>query len=93
MTGFDFEAPAELFASASKKAGRRPMQYRRFPTAAMAIRYALEELPPEMLVGAVLEVGEERYDGDELRVLYGRADYPLTRSPGTPGDRAGGNES
>ena len=51
---FDYRAPAELYASASKT-GKRPMRYTRFKNAAEAIKYAVEVLPPELLLGIVDE--------------------------------------
>jgi hypothetical protein len=59
--------PAELHISAS----RAPLD---------AIRFAIEELPPELLLGAYLEVEEERFDGNAIRRLYESLDYPLPRS-------------
>jgi hypothetical protein len=79
MTSFDFKSPAELYPSRSRAQGRRPIKYRRFPTAAEALRFAVEELPPSLLLGAVLEVGEQRFDGNGIRALYDRPDYPLKR--------------
>jgi hypothetical protein len=79
MTKFDYAAPAELFACASRGSSRRPVQYRRFPTGAEAIRYAIEILPAELLVGAVLEVDEDRFDGKQIRELYDNHEYPLPR--------------
>lgn len=78
MAAFDYKVPAELFPSRSKK-GNRPAGYRRFDTAADAIRFAIEEMPQDFLLGAVLEVDEERYDSEAIRRLYDSGDYPLAR--------------
>lgn len=80
MDAFDFEAEAELFPTRSRASRRQPVGYRRFARAADAIRYAIEEMPAEFLVGTFLEVNEERFDGREIRDLYERADYPLARA-------------
>jgi hypothetical protein len=76
---FDYDAAAELFPSRRQKSRRRPIGYRRFGHAADAIRFAIEELPPEFLLGACLEVDEERYNNQAIRRLYDSMDYPLTR--------------
>jgi hypothetical protein len=76
---FDYDAAAELFPSRKHKSSRRPIRYRRFGHAADAIRFAIEELAPEFLLGACLEVDEERYDGGGIRRLYESKDYPLIR--------------
>jgi hypothetical protein len=79
MTGFDYGAEAELFPTRNRKSKRRPIGYKRFARAADAIRFAIEEIPPEFLLGAHLQVDEERYDGQGIRRLYESTDYPLVR--------------
>jgi hypothetical protein len=74
---FDYDAPAEIFPTPTRKG--RPSGYRRFDKASDAIRFAIEELSPELLVGAHLEVEEERFDRQGIRRLYEHADYPLAR--------------
>lgn len=55
------------------------MGYRRFATAAEAIRFAIEQLPEALLLGAVLEVNEERFSSGQIRELYESDGYPLSR--------------
>ena len=80
---FDYDAPADFFSARSRKGGA--MRYRRFDTAAEAIRFAIEELPAAMLIGVYLQVEDERFDGDQIRKLYDSADYPFARA--TPPQR------
>ena len=79
MSEFDYSSAAELFSTRRRRSGRQPFGYKRFTEAADAIRFAIEDLPPECLVGAFLEVDEQRYGSDDIRRLYERPDYPLTR--------------
>jgi hypothetical protein len=81
MTTFDYAASAELFASSSTgwRGKARSMAYRRFRTAAEALRYAIEVLPAPLLNGTVLEVGGQRYDAALIRALYDDPTYPLAR--------------
>jgi hypothetical protein len=79
MGEFNYEAAAELFPARKRMPRRQPLAYKRFEHAAQAIRFAIEDLPPDLLNGAYLEVDEQRYNSDEIRRLYEREDYPLAR--------------
>jgi hypothetical protein len=76
---FDYNAAAELFPSRNRRSARLPIGYKRFGHAADAIRFAIEELAPEFLLGACLEVDEARFNSGEIRRLYESVHYPLTR--------------
>ena len=78
MSPFDYSAPAELFLAKPAKGSRE--KYRRFATAAEAIRYAVEDLRTPKAFGAHLEVGDERFDSSEIERLYEAADCPLRKS-------------
>jgi hypothetical protein len=82
---FDYDAAAEIYPSRARGSRRHPVGYKRFESAAEALRFAIEQLPAEALVGAYLEIGEERYDAREMRVLYDASAYPLSRSPPASG--------
>jgi hypothetical protein len=75
---FDYAAPAELFV-ARGRASRSNVTYRRFNTAAEALRFAMEELDEAALSRACLELEEARFGSNEIRTLYASAAYPLTR--------------
>jgi hypothetical protein len=79
MSEFDYNAAAELYSTRRRMPRRQPLGYRRFAQAADAIRFAIEDLEPELLLGAYLEVGEERFDSGGIRQLYDSAEYPLAR--------------
>lgn len=79
LSVFNYGAPAELFPSRSRKSGR-PSGYKRFATAAEALRFAVEQVPPAAMLGACLEVDEARFTFEDIQRLYESADYPLARS-------------
>jgi hypothetical protein len=79
MAAFDYHATAELFPTRRRPRGRPSFGYKRFAQASQAIRFAIEDLPPECLLGAFLEVDEQRYGSDDIRRLYENVEYPLTR--------------
>jgi hypothetical protein len=55
MSSFNYNAPAELFLSKPAKGSRT--KYRRFATAAEALRYAVEDLRMPKAFGACLRSG------------------------------------
>jgi hypothetical protein len=79
MVKFDYCAAAELFPSRRRLSRHQSFGYKRFTQASQAIRFAIENLPPECLVGAYLEVDEQRYDSNGIRRLYQSDEYPLSR--------------
>ena len=56
---FDYSADAELFPQRSRGHSKQ-IAYRRFDSAARALKFAMEDLPPALLAGTFLEVNEER---------------------------------
>jgi hypothetical protein len=78
---FDYTTEAELFSTKARNSRSKPLGYKRFTRAAEAIRFAIEDLPPHLLIGTALEVDDVRYDGKQIRRLYDSADYPLARAP------------
>jgi hypothetical protein len=81
---FDYEAMAELFPARNQKFNREFARYRRFDNSAEALRFAMEEMPPKSLVGAWLEVEEERFDTSAMRRLYDSTEFPLARRRADP---------
>jgi hypothetical protein len=80
MGKFEYDAPAELFASGGRMRRKGAVRYLRFDTAAEAIQHAIEQIPVAQRGGSVLEVGEERYEGAGIQTLYASTEYPLARS-------------
>ena len=78
MDRFDYTAPAELFPSRNRKIASK-VKYRRFDRAADAIRFAMEELPEPLLLGATIEIDERRLGHQDIRSLYESEHYPLKK--------------
>ena len=74
---FAYSSPAELYLS--RRRGRHT-DYRRFATAAEAIRYAVEELRTCRSLSAWMQVGEDRFSKNEIHRLYDDGDYPLRKA-------------
>jgi hypothetical protein len=79
MMKFDYTTPAELFMAKRKGGARQPLGYRRFPTAAEAIRFAVEDFPAIRTLGAWMQVGNRRFDSDDIERLYRSSEFPLRR--------------
>ena len=79
MNKFDYNAPAELFPSRNRKIASK-VKYRRFDKAAEAIRFAVEELPEPLLLGAYIEINERRLGHQDIRALYDSKYYPLKKA-------------
>jgi hypothetical protein len=78
MTQLNFLAPAELYLG-SDHSTAQAQGPRAFPTAAHAIRFAVEQAAPVSLRGARLIVGGHSYSGRDLPWLHRRPDFPLPR--------------
>lgn len=75
MSKFDLNAPAELFPSRNRKIASK-VKYRRFDRAADAIRFAMEEMPEALLLGAYIEINEQRLGHKDIRALYENSILP-----------------
>jgi len=76
VNSFDYNAPAELYPGRNRKS---KIKYRRFETAADAIRFAVEDLPELLLLGACIEINEQRLNYKDIQALYASERYPLKR--------------
>lgn len=79
MTRINYSAPAELFPGKNSKQARS-FGYKRFNSAAEAVRFAIEDMPATLLRGSQLEVDEARYDGAQILDLYRADTFPLDRA-------------
>ncbi|MFZ1148252.1 MAG: hypothetical protein WAR76_00775 [Xanthobacteraceae bacterium] len=76
---FDYTSSAELFTPKRKHGTRQHISYRRFATAADAIRFAVEDFTAIRTLGAWMQVGDERFSSDDIRRLYESSSYPRRR--------------
>lgn len=84
---FDYSARAELFSFTGRCGRRSPLDYRRFASAAEAIRFAIECLSSQRLMGTYLDVDDARYEIKSIQRLHASAHYPLLRK--ATADRVG----
>jgi len=75
---FNYMTEAGLYTGKTLRGTRGP-RYKRFETAAEAVRFAMEDMPGSQLRGCVLEVNEARFDEKQIRMLYDAPAYPLSR--------------
>lgn len=78
---FDYSAPAELYSGSGRGRWTNAVTYRKFDSAAEAVRYAVEELSGVGARTSVMEVAESRFNHMEIRALYDDSHYPLPRRP------------
>ena len=62
--------PIKTQARTLVKGARRHTDYRRFATAAEAIHYAVDELRTRRSLSAWMQVGEDRFNKEEINRLY-----------------------
>lgn len=78
MNTLDFKAEAALYLGSDWQTALN-QGARTFSSAAKAIRFAMEEVPPVSLRGALMVVDGRSYSPLELRSLYRNRTYPLLR--------------
>ena len=83
MENFNYSEPAEVFVGGTRFGKRSSMAYRRFPTGAEAVRFAIELQSADKLAATVVEADDFRFVAGEIRGLYDSVDYPLPRRPAT----------
>ncbi|WP_127145793.1 hypothetical protein [Pelagibacterium montanilacus] len=79
LAAFDYTASAELYPGTRSKRFRS-VRYHRFDSTAEALRYLMEEMPPELLAGAIIETEDHRLEAEQITALYRDDAYPLPRA-------------
>jgi hypothetical protein len=80
LRNFNYRSPGEIYSRSTLRMKPSGLSYRRFGTAAEAIRFAMEALPSTALDGCILETDGKRLSGPEVRELYLSQHYPLRRN-------------
>jgi hypothetical protein len=80
VTDFNYDAPAEFYGWRGQGMRRGVVSYRRFSTAAEAIRFAIEDVSSAALGGCALEANGKRIQGREILKLYTSSKFPLQRA-------------
>ncbi len=89
MTDFNYDAPAEFYGWKGQGMRRGAVTYRRFTTAAEAIRHAIEDVSSTALRSCALEANGKRIQGREIWTLYANPRFPLQRA--SPSERRSRN--
>lgn len=79
MEALDLDAEAILFFRQSGKRKNYPLTIRRFGRACEAILFAAEELPPMVLKGSTIEIGDHHIKGNEIFEIYQSSEFPLKK--------------
>ncbi len=79
LTGFDFKAPAELYPSRSRRV-RGPFSYKRFNTAAEAVRLPSRRCPGRHCSARPSRSTRRATPRAEMRALYETPAFPLKRA-------------
>ncbi|WP_363348477.1 hypothetical protein [Methylocystis echinoides] len=79
MEASDYFEQASLYYAKSAHRKQKALVFRRFDQAAEAIRFAIEDLAPEILQGSTLEINDTHYFGKQIRPLYDDSAFPLRR--------------
>ncbi|WMT92569.1 hypothetical protein [Pelagibacterium sp. H642] len=78
MTNIEMNARAALYLGSDWHSAKQEGA-REFPTAAKAVRFAMEEAAPVSLKGARMIVGERWFAGNAIADLYRSSEYPFER--------------
>jgi hypothetical protein len=80
VTDFNYDAPAEFYGWRGQNMRRGGLTYRRFATAAEAIRHVIEDVSSAGLGSCALEVDGQRIQGRDIETLYSDSRFPLPRA-------------